>query len=99
MPIALYALGALVRVSVTFTNLAGAPADPTEVTAKIKKPDGTVTALVYGTHAALVKDDTGDYHVDIDASMEGQWFYRFEGTDAVQAVVEGEFVVGDSQFG
>lgn len=88
-----YDIGDLVRVSVVFKNVADAATDPTNVSLKYRKPDGTVTTLVYLTDVALVKDSTGNYHADISATAAGVWTYKFLGTGAVQAVEEGRFFV------
>lgn len=38
--------------------------------------------------AVVTKDSTGNYHVDVDLTIAGQWFYRFEGAGAVVAADE-----------
>ena len=92
-----YDIGDRVRVSVTFTDDVAAPADPTTVTVKYKNSGtGTLTSKVYGVDAEVVKDDTGDYHIDIDVAAAGIWHYKFIGTGAVVAVEEGYFKVKES---
>ncbi len=93
----LYTIGQLVRVTGTFTNVAGAAADPTTIKFKYLTP-AAKTSLVYGTDGALVKDSTGVYHVDLTLDKEGKWRYRFEGTGALIAAGEGEFQVANSPF-
>lgn len=93
-----YDVGDLVRISATFANVSGVNADPTTVKAKFKNPAGTVTTYTYGTDVQLVKDATGKYHVDISITSNGEWWYRWEGTGAVQAAEENDFVVRKSQF-
>jgi hypothetical protein len=92
-----YDKGDLVRVTATFTNSAGAATDPTAVTCRVKSPTAT-TVYVYGTDAALVKDATGVFHLDVSAATAGQWYYRWEGTGAVEQADEGAFVVTASAF-
>jgi hypothetical protein len=92
-----YDLGDLIRVSAAFAS-AGAAIDPTAVTVKYRAPVAGTTTLVYGVDADLVKDDTGEYHVDIDADEEGTWYYRFESTGTGQAAAEGAFRVRVSSF-
>ena len=92
-----YAKDSLVRVSSEFT-VSGTDTDPTVVKAMYKDPNNLVTTLTYGTDAALVKDATGKYHVDIAATIAGNWWYRFESTGAVVAANESEFVVSLSQI-
>jgi hypothetical protein len=57
-----------------------------------------VTTLTYGTDAALVKDSTGNYHVDLDVTMGGKWWIKFYSTGSVKAAVEDFFLVRYSQF-
>lgn len=93
-----YDLGDLVRVAATFKDTANAAVDPTAVNFKFKGPSGTITTYVYGTDAEVVKDSTGNYHVDIDADAAGFWYYRFYSTGAGQGAAEGVFVVDRSKF-
>lgn len=92
-----YAKDSLVRVSSEFT-VSSVDTDPTTVKCFYKDPNNVVTTLVYGTDAALVKDSTGKYHVDIQASIAGNWWYRFEATGSVVAANEAEFVISLSQI-
>ncbi len=91
-----YDIGDQVRCSCTFT-IGVVNTDPTTITARVKKPDGTVTVSVYGTDVALVKDSVGNYHIDVDATASGTWRYRFEGTGAAKAAEEGTFIVERSR--
>ncbi len=94
-----YDIGDQARVSAAFTLVSnGAAADPSAISCKVRKPDGTVTTLVYGTDAALVKDSTGNYHADVTIDQFGRWFYRFTGTGSVIAADELWFDVEQSAF-
>lgn len=97
MSVDLYTPGALVRCSVAFTTAAGTAQDPGVVTFKVKDPSGNLTTLVYATDAALVKDSTGNYHVDVDADEAGTWSFGFYGTVSGQAAAEGLFRVDSSR--
>ena len=92
-----YDVGDSVRMSAAFT-VSSVATDPTTITFKMREPDGTVTTYVYGTDAELVKDSTGNYHVDWGTSMSGDFFYRFTGTGACVAASEGYFTVKESRF-
>jgi hypothetical protein len=61
--------------------------DPTTVVCRVKAPDGTVTT------PTPIKDATGAYHVDVDATQHGTYRYRWEGTGAAQGAEEGRFDV------
>src|SRR5438093_1415790 len=68
------------RIGAIFTNLDnGTEVDPDTVRFKSKVgSDGTETILVYGTDDALVREDTGIYHVDMDYDTNGVVFMRWE---------------------
>lgn len=92
MTLSLYKNGQKVRCSVDF-KVDDVLTDPTTVTFKYKKPSGTTTTLVYGTDAAVVKDATGQYHVDVTTDEKKEWNFRFEGTGTCTAVEEAAFNV------
>ena len=93
-----YYVGNLIRVSVAFTNTLGAAVDPAVVKCQVRTPAGVVTTYTYGTDAAVIRDSTGNYHLDVDASAEGLWRYRWYSTGSGQAAAEGAFDVPDSLF-
>lgn len=86
-----YDIGDARRLSIAFTNLAGAAADPTAVTFTMREPDGTETAYVYGANAELVKSGTGAYYVDWAIGQAGRHVYRWVGTGTVAAAESAEF--------
>lgn len=93
-----YDLGVVVRLSAAFTNLAGAPVDPGGVTFKIKSPLGVITTYVYLVDGQLLKDSTGNYHVDFEPDKQGKWAVRWIGTSTNKGAEESFFQVGESQF-
>jgi len=93
-----YDIGDLVRVSVTFTDADDAPADPTAVTFQFTDPSDETTTYTYGVDDELVKDDTGDYHVDVSLAEAGRYYYRWAGTGTVKAAEEDWFGVRESRF-
>lgn len=92
-----YAKGALVRVTGAFTTAAGTAQDPATVKVTVRKPNGQVSTYTYGTDAAVVKDSTGNYHLDVDANLPGRWVYRWFSTGAGQAADEEHFDVTDPE--
>jgi len=91
--------GDLVRVTGTFENASGSNIDPASVRVKVRSPSGTITTYIYGTDAALIKDSTGVYHLDIDANESGTWYYRFYNpSGSTQAAAEASFTVERTQF-
>jgi hypothetical protein len=97
-----FPLGSLVRVSVTFKNQSDVDADPTAVSFQIIPPDGNDQTFTYESGSdpdgVIIKDSTGNYHADVNGSLEGKWSYRFSGTAPVQAADEGHFRIRESAF-
>lgn len=91
MPTPSYDQGDVRRLKATFTDSAGAPADPDGVQFTLRTPGGVQTSYVYLTDAQLVKDSTGVYHVDWTVNDTGRHHYRFAGTGASGQVTVGEF--------
>ena len=89
--------GDAVRLSTIFTDAAGVVADPTTVTLRVRPPGVAETVYVYLTDAELIKDSTGNYHLDYvvpaTTTAEATFHYQWEGTGAVQAVEPGTFLV------
>ncbi len=81
------------RFSVAFTDVDGIAADPTGISFKLVEPDGTETNYVYVTDAELVKDSTGNYHVDITFSQPGRHIIRFNGTGDVVSAEQSEVYI------
>ena len=88
-------VGDLIRLSGAFTNPndSDAPIDPTAVFVSRKEPGGTVTIKQHVTDPEVIKDSTGNYHIDIDITAEGLWHYRWYSTGTAQAAEESTFVI------
>lgn len=92
--------GDAVRLSVAFTNSAGTATDPTTITLKVRPKGGAEEVFVHGTDAELVKDSTGNYHLDytvpaIAPDRGLTFYYQWIGTGAVAVVEPGTFSVSD----
>jgi len=77
-----------IRIRGTFkTVTTGAVIDPTTITVRIEKADGTIVQKVYGTDVEVVKESTGVYsmELDIDLNTSGTWRYKFSGTGSAKA--------------
>jgi hypothetical protein len=88
-----YSAGQMVRCSVVFRDADGDPVDPSTVTFRVRKPDGTTTTYVYQTDPELVRTEMGSFSVDVLAALGGRYTYRFEGGGAVVASAERMFRV------
>lgn len=82
--------GELIRLTASFTDLAGAPADPTTVRLRVRA-NGAAEAI-----APNVKDSVGNYHADVLVPWSAPAYrlhYRWEGTGAIVAALEGDIEV------
>jgi hypothetical protein len=82
-----YHVGDESRLFGSFTNLAGADADPTAIVCTVRKPDATIVT------PSVVKDSVGHYHADLILDTSGTYYYGFSGTGAVVAAGESELYV------
>jgi uncharacterized protein YjdB len=87
-----YNVGDGVRITATFTDITGAINDPTTVTFQAKDPHGAVI-----TNPAT-KQSTGIYYADLVLTAPGIWHYRWAGTGAVTAAIEGQLTARPSAF-
>ena len=96
MTVNTYDKGDGIRLQATFT-VSSVNTDPTTITMRVKDADNVVT--VY-THALveITNPAVGIYYKDIEVTNDGVWYYRFEGTGAVQAAGEYSFIVRTSEF-
>ena len=91
-----YVIGDLVRVKVTWTDIADALVDPTTVVLKVKSPANVISTYTYAL-GEVVKDSTGVYHYDVATALaSGTWHYRWEAAGAAIGADEGSFYVGAS---
>lgn len=90
-----YDIGDEVVFYVDFTDTAGAAANPTTVTLKVMKPDGTTNTYTGGT---VSNPTVGRFEKPVVLDQEGRWWYRFEGTGAVAISAERYVQVRDSRF-
>ena len=77
MSTATYDIGDRRRLSISFTDFADAPADPTTVICKVTEPDGVVANPTVSNSAV------GEYYADHTFTKAGRHQVRFEGTGAV----------------
>ena len=91
-----YDKGDKVRLSATF-SVSGVNSDPTAVVLKVKDPSSNIATYTYAL-AEITKSATGIYYKDISIDESGEWYYRFEGTGAVEAADESRFIGDESEF-
>jgi hypothetical protein len=94
----IYDKGDLVRCSVIFATAAGIAMDPAAVKFQFTTPAGVTTIYTYGTDASLVKDSTGNYHVDVNADEYKKYLYHWYSTGIGKAAKQGAFYVQEGNF-
>ena len=92
-----YHIQSRVKLTGAFTNASGTPTDPSSVTLKVRRPDGSVTTVT-GVGGGLANPIVGTWTYDITLDQEGKWYYRYEGTAGLIAAGEASFTVPDSAF-
>jgi len=96
MSINTYDIGDSIKSSAAFATAAGVATDPTVIAVSYKIGSGDVTTKTYITDAEVIKDSTGNYHIDLTATV-GMWYIRWVGTGAVVAAAESSFYVQPSK--
>jgi hypothetical protein len=96
---AAYPRNQTVKLTFSFTDAAGAAANPTTVTCTVEEPDGTETAYTNASTPAITNPATGSYQIILAPDQSGMHSYRAVGTTGTTvAVVEGQFSVLMSVF-
>ena len=88
-----YDVGDMVRLTASFTNEQGEPADPDTVVLRIRKGDGSVLDV---DAESIAYDEPGEYHYDVEPDRAGKWTYSFDGTGTIDQSATGEFYVRDT---
>lgn len=91
---ATYDKGDLVRLTATFRDSANALVDPSTVTLKIHKPDGSTIIRTYAG-ATITRSSLGVFYSDLNCDFAGTVYYRWEGAGAAQAAGQSSFFVED----
>ena len=92
-----YDIGDRPVITGTFTDVEGAPADPSAITFELIAPDGTVST---GDEGAAVNSAVGTWSWTIPAAFDqhGTWVARVAGTAGVIAAAESKIRVRNSAF-
>lgn len=80
-------IGDVVDLRATFTDIAGVPTNPSAVTLRVRKPDGTVLT------PSPTNPGVGIYSHLLSPDLSGWWTYRFIGTGTNAAAEEARFFV------
>lgn len=92
-----YIEGQLVRLSASFEDAAGNAADPSSVTFRhrpVSVTGSTATTHTYPSEGTeIVRDSTGEYHIDVSMDDPGTHYWRWESTGDAQAADQGELRV------
>lgn len=91
-----YDVGDRVQVRESFA-VGSTPTDPTALTARVRRPDGTQVVYAYASAPALVRESAGNYRLDLTPDQVGTWWVAFEATGTVQDTRESAFAVRAEQ--
>lgn len=91
-----YDKGDKVHLTAAF-SVGGVDTDPTAVVCKVKDPSGNVDVYTFAL-GQVTKSSVGHYYKDISIDESGEWFYRWEGTGAMEAAEETHLVAEVSEF-
>lgn len=83
-----YDVGDEVQVTGTIRDLAGAPADPSTLTVRVKPPTGPVASYVWPGSPAVNPTGTGVFTFDQVLDAAGTWYIRFEAAGTYIAAEE-----------
>jgi len=67
--------------------------DPDTVKVAWLDPSDNYTEKTYGTDPEVVKDGTGQYHIDVTVNAGGEWKYRWWSTGTITTAAEASFQV------
>lgn len=93
-----YRVGESARLTVTFTNEVGVPADPTTVTLNVERGDRTTLTVTYAPNSAIQRPAVGDYYSIVPLTVPGAWHYQWVATGP-DTVDEGTLYVAASLIG
>lgn len=91
MAIHTYDIGDVVKIFSNFKQN-GLDMDPSTITLKVVRPDATSQSYTYAG-GTVVKDSTGNYHVDVAPAISGTYKYRWSSSGTGAAAEEGTFQV------
>lgn len=95
----IYQRGQTVKLACSFTNAAGAPANPTTVTCKLEGPDGSEATYTSVSTPAITNPSTGTFELLFTPDQSGRWTHRWEGTTGTTvAVIEKQLDILGSAF-
>jgi hypothetical protein len=80
-----YQRGQTIKLSVAFTDSAGAAANPGTVAVVVEKPDGTETTY---TTPTVTNPSTGAFQLILTADQSGMWSYRWTGTTGTTVAID-----------
>jgi hypothetical protein len=86
----IYPIGDVVTIAAAFTDASGAPADPDAVSLTVVTPDGAETVIA---QPDLSHPTVGTWQIGYAPAAAGEHYWRFDGTGANAAAVEGAFTV------
>lgn len=87
----------LSRLRFVVHDFANNLADPTEVTLRLKRPNGTLEVRTFSA-AEITREGVGTYYVILDGEEAGEWGYRWEASGDIELAEPGSIYVKADEF-
>jgi hypothetical protein len=87
-----YDIGDIVRLSASYTDTGGTPANPTTVAFVYERPSGSYSTET-STGPNVTNPSVGSFHLDVEIDEAGLWEYRVTSAGSIQASTEDYFIV------
>jgi len=87
-----------IRIRANIRNLEGELANPTTLECIVHEPDGTNSTFVWNTDVELVRESTGEFYLDWDASQAGLHKYRWQAGGSIVVSFGGSFNIRQPRF-
>lgn len=87
-----YFIGTTIKLDALYQDEDNAYTNPTTVTFRLIKPDGTEASSTYGDGDSITRASTGVYYTTVTPTLGGRHYFRWETTDP-ETAKEGNFIV------
>lgn len=81
-------LGQIERLRCLFTDFDGDPIDPSTVSVRIVRPDGSIVVYNDPTNDPTTPEGDGVFYKDVTMSQVGDWHVRWESTGGLNPITQ-----------
>ncbi len=94
----IYLVGQVVRITAEVRGETGMLEDPGALMLMTRMNAGPVSSQAFGADVAVVRDEVGRYHIDLQLTAAGVLYYRWESNAPNAGAIEGELVIRAGRF-